>query len=236
MVALNLAARNSSKNPSRSCLKTRSVCWPEMWECPVVQRNEENAEPNRTGCVSLVEGGRSSPSVLLTHTVSSLSIGAVNATLLVLSAVPLSVGSELVSRAGPGAGFSVCSLLTRARLLETRLQLLWDPVRDGGNNYITLVFPGWLTLFKSPPWSLSLPSTSSVLFKKALYAASLLVSVLLFAAPTLLQESGGFLCRWAVGVSVKVTLRDDVGCGWITEDRFYIWTFGGVADLYSSKH
>ncbi|TWW59471.1 Protein kinase C alpha type [Takifugu flavidus] len=76
---------------------------------------------------------------------------------LQVTAVPLFVGSELVSRVDPGAGFSVCSLLTQARLLETRLQLLRDP--------------------------------------KALYAASLLVSVLLFAAPTLLRESGGFLCR-----------------------------------------
>lgn len=86
-------------------------------------------------------------------------------------------------QSGPGSGlFCLQPIKTRARL-----QVLWDPVRDGGNNYITLVLPGWLTLFKSPPWSLSLPSTSSVFFKKALYAASLLVSVLLFAAPTLLR-------------------------------------------------
>lgn len=70
----------------------------------------------------------------------SLSVGTAKATLLLPSAVPLFV---VLGAGVPGTG-------------PFRLQVLWGPVRDGGNNYITLVFPARLALFKSPMRSFSL--------------------------------------------------------------------------------
>lgn len=80
---------------------------------------------------------------------------------------------------------------------------------------MTLVFPAWLALFKSPMRGFSLPSASSAFVKKALSRCA--------------DASAGLQWRGGVGVLVKGTLRHDVGCGWITEDRFYIWTSGGCS-------
>lgn len=51
----------------------------------------------------------------------------------------------------------------------TCLRVLLDPERNTGHNYITVVLPGWLTPFKSPLRSFSLPSASSEFFKSALW-------------------------------------------------------------------
>lgn len=64
--------------------------------------NEENAQRNKRCCVSVLKGGGSPPLGPADAHSSSLSVGTVNATLLLLPAAPLSIDSEHVSREEPG--------------------------------------------------------------------------------------------------------------------------------------
>lgn len=113
--------------------KRTCVCLPDVrMSCCAFARlwNEENAQLNKRCCVSLLKGGGSPPLSPADAHSSSLSVGTVNATLLVLPAAPLSIDSEHVSREDTGVSAG------------TSLRVLLDPERNAGHNYITVVLPG----------------------------------------------------------------------------------------------
>lgn len=103
---------------------------------------------------------------------------------------------------------------------RTCLQVLWETVAVITLALGSLVDSPRFKALAAPSHLLPLPLC--FLRRRFRLRASVLSCCLpLFAALRLLQESGGFLCRCGVGVLVKKTLRDDVGRGWIREDRFY---------------
>lgn len=108
--------------------------------------NEEKAQLNRTCCVSPAGGWTLALSGLQTHS-SSLSVGTVNASLLLLSAAPLSIDSRVHSGAvfiNTGVSAPTCSSSGTS-------------VRDGGHNYIN-----GASLVGSPPFK-SLSASSRFL-------------------------------------------------------------------------
>lgn len=136
---------------------------------------------------------------------------------------PLSIDSVHGCRAEPGAAFSVPGLFPGGRVRTDLPAGPFGILRET----VAVITLALSSLGDSPRFkALSAPShflPLPVFHVGALASVRAFFSCCLppFAAPRLLQESGGFLCRCGVGVLVKKTLGDDVGRGCIREDRFY---------------